>query len=75
MHIKVVIKIRTISESRRFAKKIMAHRAVNNLLIFLIVLYVILIFANVAISDLLTEEELHELDWLLWIELSILILF
>ena len=53
----------------------MSSRFINNLLIFLITLYIILIFATVAISDLLSDEELAKLYWLSYIEVIILSFF
>ena len=57
------------------AKRFMADKYVNFFLILLIILYILLIFVNVALSDLLTNEELEELTGLLYFELVILILF
>jgi hypothetical protein len=47
---------RNISPGRRIAKRVMSSMPMNYFMLFLVVCYVILIFIDVAMEDLLTTQ-------------------
>jgi len=67
---------RNVSPLRRSIRKVIRSKPVIFMIVFLVIIYTILIFVDISMNQLMTEDQLNSSDNILrYIELGILIVF